>query len=57
VEGNRRASRNGRVSDLPPETFASLYASAGHIRCDNYAEGGKEAFLTCATCTPLLVIS
>jgi hypothetical protein len=33
-EGNRRASRNGRVSDLPPEiplplrfaTFASLYA-------------------------------
>jgi hypothetical protein len=28
VEGNRRASRNGRVSDLPPETLRSVLTSS-----------------------------
>jgi hypothetical protein len=51
VEGNRRASRNGRASDLPPEipplrfaTFSSLYgvlAGCGVTAMGGCATGGR----------------
>ena len=31
-EGNRRASRNGLVSDLPPETIRHLFVASPYVR-------------------------
>ena len=60
AEGNRRASRNGRVSDLPPETpsvtirnfcIAELPPETPHVTIDSQLVHRCLAHDVCARCT------